>query len=164
MVYLLYAKYTGNMEAGSVYLFVSASIVITKAAIMSSLTSEEFAEICESSDESDVDVVDIEREINRNRKRIREDISCSWCHRKVSKTVYYDRHKNGLCRKESSPRDQEDLNISSNQEIERLPLDEDLVSLRPETNEVFAEGIVAPLNMAEPFSDRDASLAEVIYV
>ena len=52
------------------------------------------------------------------------------------------------------------MNVSSNQEIERLPLDEDLVLLHPETDEVF-EGTV---DMAEPFSDGDACLVEVIYV
>ena len=92
------------------------------------MSCEEFAKICESSDESDV-----EKETNRSSKRVREDISCLWCRQKVSKTAYY-RHKNGLCRKESSP--EEDLNI---QEFERLPVDdEDLGEIvAPLTTESF---------------------------
>lgn len=111
---------------------------------MSFVSNEEFAKICESSDESDV-----EKEINQGSKRVREDISCLWCRQKLSKTAYYDRHKNGLCRKESSD---EDLNISSNQEFERLPVDEDL------------EETVAPLTTESFLSHHDAFLAEVIHV
>ena len=96
----------------------------TMCASMASLSNAEFERICAGSEDND-----IEEQFNSNGKRIRRNVLCASCNRKISKSAYYRSHGHSLWGRESSSEDDcindviigdSERKVSFSEEIERF--------------------------------------------